>query len=140
MTEEGSSENRSAHRRRMLKAGFIAFNRGYTTLPCVVRDMSETGARLQLDNPTLAPDHFTLHVELDGLKVDCKVVWTRASLFGVAFVGPIERTGRSRTQVVSPGLTGGQTGETPEERDRSKPQDSPVSHYQSRRPTFGKRR
>jgi len=49
-----------AQRHRVLKGARIVFNHLSSSFSCVVRDISETGARLQLDVPIGIPDSFEL--------------------------------------------------------------------------------
>ncbi len=63
----GMSDNhRTADRRRVLKAGTIAYNQRYSTLPCTVRDLSATGARLRISDVALVPTHFDLLIDLEA--------------------------------------------------------------------------
>lgn len=92
-------QNRRADRRRQLKAAIIAFNDRHSTLPCSLRDISDKGARLDVD-ATKVPDTFELIVELDGLEARCEVVWRRKTVVGVRFLEPPTHTKPRRTQVV----------------------------------------
>jgi hypothetical protein len=94
------SESRSTQRRRVLKGGIVAFNERFSTLPCMIRDISATGARLRIDGSINAPDTFELIVELDGLEADCEVVWRKGSEIGVRFTSPPRTLTPRRTQVV----------------------------------------
>lgn len=85
----------------MIKAGVIAYSGGYVTLQCVVRDFSDTGAKLAVEGSVEAPDTFSLQVEIDGVEVDCRVVWRRGKEVGVVFEGPIRHTEKRRTQVIN---------------------------------------
>jgi hypothetical protein len=49
---------RAAPRNRVLKAGTIEF--GDSAITCIVRNMSDTGALLDVATPVGIPDHFTL--------------------------------------------------------------------------------
>lgn len=86
---------------RLLKGGIIAFSARHATLPCVVRDISETGARLQVKQVTSVPDTFELIVELDGLEVPAEVVWRSASEVGIRFLGALNWVQPKRAQAVS---------------------------------------
>ena len=97
-TEE--EPTRSAPRRRMLKGGVICFNERHSTLACAVRDVSEKGARLRISGSIDAPDTFELFIELDGVWVDCEVVWRGAGEIGVRFTSAMVRQAPSRKQVV----------------------------------------
>jgi hypothetical protein len=102
MTETGSTNaKRNADRRRVLKAGVIAYNGRHVTLPCGVRDLSQVGARLQVDGSVSAPDTFELLVDLDGLEAACEVVWRRGSEIGVRFLEPPRIVDKKREQVVN---------------------------------------
>jgi hypothetical protein len=72
-----------APRRRVLKAGSITFGGG--TIDCTVRNVSETGAALEIASPLYIPDRFTLVVQTDQLKRRCHIVWRKQRLIGVAF-------------------------------------------------------
>ena len=100
-THRIGSETRSAPRRRILKAGFIAYNDRHSTLPCTVRDLSTTGARLRVNCSVAAPDTFELIIELDGLEVDCHVVWRKATDIGVRFLSAPRIVAAKRVQVVN---------------------------------------
>ena len=93
-------ENRDSPRKRLLKGGVIAFSARHATLPCVVRDISETGARLQVEQASTVPDTFELIVDLDGLEVPCAVVWRKLNEVGVAFTAAPSRVAPKRAQVV----------------------------------------
>lgn len=99
MTETKLPSARTAPRRKQLKAGIISFNNRHSTLPCSVRDISDTGARLEAAAASV-PDTFMLIVELDGLEADCEVVWRKVNFVGVRFTGPPRRSGPKRIQVI----------------------------------------
>jgi hypothetical protein len=92
---------RSTPRRKQLKSGIIAFHGRHSTLPCRVREISETGARLEVENAQV-PNTFELLIELDGLEASCAVVWRRGSLVGVMFTSPPKIRPPKRVQVVTP--------------------------------------
>jgi len=94
------TEPRGVTRRRLLKGGVVSYNNRHSTIPCTVRDISDTGARLAVQGSVNAPDTFELFIELDGIRIGCRVVWRRASLVGVAFTTPVERVAPARKQVV----------------------------------------
>jgi PilZ domain len=72
-----------APRRRVLKAGSIMF--GGSTIDCTVRNVSGTGAALEVASPLYIPDRFTLVVQTDQLRRSCHVVWRQERRIGVAF-------------------------------------------------------
>jgi hypothetical protein len=95
-----SADNRKSPRRRVLKAGLIAFNNRHSTLQCTVRDMSGGGARLLTAGSINAPDTFELIIELDGMEVNCAVVSRSATEVRVKFTSPIRQAPLTRIQVV----------------------------------------
>jgi hypothetical protein len=77
-------EHRIAPRRRLLKAGRISFGGG-AAIDCTVRNLSETGAALEVTSPVGIPEHFTLVIEADHSHVPCRVVWRKERRIGVHF-------------------------------------------------------
>ena len=74
-------EKRTSQRHRVLKAGTIEFNGG--GIDCAVRNLSATGAALEVASPVGIPAHFTLFT--DGSHFPCRVIWRREKRIGVAF-------------------------------------------------------
>jgi hypothetical protein len=80
-------ESRIAPRYRVNKRATI--NHGGDKYPCTVRDISSTGAALELsDSAALLRNvkAFTLLIPEDRLKLSCRVVWQRDYRMGVTFV------------------------------------------------------
>ena len=75
--------HRSVPRRRILKAGSIEC--GGDAIDCNVRNLSETGAALDVLSPLYIPDRFTLVVRTDQLKRPCHIIWRKQKRIGVAF-------------------------------------------------------
>jgi PilZ domain len=75
--------HRIAPRRRVLKTGSIQFGGG--AIDCSVRNVSETGAALEVVTPLFIPDHFTLFVPSDQVKRPCHIVWRKEKRIGIAF-------------------------------------------------------
>lgn len=82
------SERRTFGRKQLLKVGVVTLNAGQSTVPCVVRDLSDHGASLQLQSPTALPERFELAVELDGLKTHCQIIRRQVDGVGVRFIDP----------------------------------------------------
>jgi hypothetical protein len=76
-------ETRRAPRRRVLKAGSITFGGG--AIDCTVRNISATGAALEVVSPLYIPDRFNLIVQSDNLNRPCRIVWRQHRRIGVAF-------------------------------------------------------
>lgn len=79
-------DDRRQHPRfRTLKAGRIEFNRRLNVVDCIVRNMSEGGACLQVEDPSWLPKQFDLAIPIDGLKRACRVAWRTRDRLGVAY-------------------------------------------------------
>jgi hypothetical protein len=79
-------EGRIAPRYRVNKRATIDY--GGDKYPCTVRDISSSGAALELsDSATLVrrAKAFTLVIPDDRLRLWCRVVWQRDYRMGVAF-------------------------------------------------------
>ena len=76
-------KKRAANRKRVLKAGSIEFGGG--AIDCTVRNISETGAALEVVTPLFIPDRFTLFVQTDHVRRPCHIVWRKEKRIGVAF-------------------------------------------------------
>jgi hypothetical protein len=76
-------ETRIASRHRVMKAGTIEF--GSTAIDCMVRNLSVTGAALEVSNQIGIPAKFTLVVPGDELHLVCNIVWRSEYRIGVAF-------------------------------------------------------
>lgn len=76
-------EKRGADRLRVLKAGTIEFGGG--AINCMVRNLSDSGAALDVASPVGIPDHFTLVLPADGHYTSCRVIWRKEKRIGVAF-------------------------------------------------------
>ena len=74
---------RASPRKRVLKAGTIEF--GGSAITCMVRNMSDTGAMLDVATPVGIPDHFTLVLRANGRRMPCRVAWRKEKRIGVAF-------------------------------------------------------
>jgi hypothetical protein len=76
-------ETRRNPRYRVRMVGSIEFGRG--PIDCTVRDLSISGAALDVESQTVIPAKFTLAVPGGGLHLPCHVVWRRPYRIGVAF-------------------------------------------------------
>jgi two-component system cell cycle response regulator len=124
-------------RLRVLKSAHVFYDEGKISHPCVVRDISERGARLRFQNPVLLPERFWLEVELDAYKVECKMAWSHGLEMGVSFCGERIETKKVRIQVVRP--TFGNINDDGTSKDGSE-QDDSFRPRPRQGPVFGKKR
>lgn len=100
-------ERRFAGRRQRSLPAYILSDRLTAAVPCIVRDLSSTGAKLELvlgrDTPVTSvdglSDDFVLYVMVDEVEMDCAVAWRRGTMIGVRFTG-IARHRPRRTSTV----------------------------------------
>lgn len=79
------AERRSETRHRVFKGGRLSFNKGYGALECVVRNLSERGARLALGETTAVPNAFDLEIAGEGMARTAHVRWRSPTAVGVEF-------------------------------------------------------
>jgi hypothetical protein len=63
--------------------------RGRSPIPCVMRDVSEGGALLEVSRPEWLPARFRLMIEANGFAADCEVMHRTAEAVGVCFAAPM---------------------------------------------------
>jgi hypothetical protein len=86
MTDESADPRRISQRRRALKGAKLVLS-NWSVIDCTIRDMSETGARLEFGGPTDIPDEFRLLVVSSNLLVPARRVWQHGLLAGIQFTG-----------------------------------------------------
>ncbi len=98
--EAAAAEARTLVERRFAKRKAAATNALILSpdisvpITCMVRDISSTGARLELmksaENPlggrAKLPGTFTINLRLDRMEVDCAIVWRNGPFVGVRFL------------------------------------------------------
>jgi len=95
------ADKRQARRMRVLMSGNISLPGDLSTFTCTVRNLSESGAMIVFSDLTPVPEHFSLHVELSGFKVDCEKIWHDGLTFGVRFLSEREPVKSLRQQMVN---------------------------------------
>ena len=75
-------ERRIAPRRNTFIQATIAM--GFTTMPCIVRNVSETGAKLEVGRVNGIPDRFDLIVP-GHRPQPCRVAWRALKEIGVEY-------------------------------------------------------
>lgn len=85
---------RLSSRLRTLKGARIIGANGYPVRPCVVRNLSMTGAMLLIDDGPAAGERFLLLLDSDGRPRLCEVAWVSRSEIGVRFLPAAPTPGR----------------------------------------------
>ena len=80
------SENRRESRQRTFLKGRIVFNNGASSMDCLVRDLSSSGARLALSETTTLPEMFELYIPQKDRSYRSSLRWRRSDGIGITFV------------------------------------------------------
>lgn len=83
-SQEPGDERRKEPRRRQYRGGKMVFNDLFSAVDCLVRDISDSGARLECENPQFIPRHLLLQLG-DHESFECEVVWKSRTGLGVRF-------------------------------------------------------
>lgn len=81
------SDHRAATRHHTQRTGIVEFDNScgsIISVPCTIRDVSATGARLQLNSSAWVPEQFSV-IFTSGLRKACRLAWRRDRLIGSAF-------------------------------------------------------
>lgn len=78
-------EKRAAPRLRHLKAARIVFNGRSSTMSCILRDASASGARLECGEPYLLPREFDIVMRGEDVGRRARRVWIDGPEMGVRF-------------------------------------------------------
>ena len=97
MTED---ERRRSQRHRTLKAGKIILSRGASVIDCTVRNLSETGACIEVDSIVGIPSTFEF-VLPERCYRTCRVVWANGGRLLSRFTAPARRVSPF-DQILSP--------------------------------------
>jgi hypothetical protein len=79
------NERRSVARHKSFLQGRIFFNNRRTSLDCLIRDISEHGARLKFSGMVSTPDLIELHIPSKEESYRAKVQWRNGDEIGVCF-------------------------------------------------------
>lgn len=80
------SDRRSQDRRRVLKGATLTFNKGYGAFECVVKNLSENGARLAFGDVAAVPSQFDIRIGGETGLRRALVQWRSGSSIGVRIV------------------------------------------------------
>jgi hypothetical protein len=77
-------ERRAVSRRRTFLKGVLTFNSGNSSEDCLVRDLTETGALIELPHPE-APGSFDLLIPSKAMRSSARIVWRVGGRMGLRF-------------------------------------------------------
>ena len=80
-----AASNRAEVRKRCFMTATISFNKGLTTCACVIRNLSESGARLDVASPLALPTFFHLYIPAQQKQRYAELKWRSDSEAGIEF-------------------------------------------------------
>jgi hypothetical protein len=78
-------ERRQSTRRRVIYGGVVGYNRRRTTVECVIRNLSDTGAYVEFDDPAVLPEIVDLLIAKKNRAFTARVAWRQPNGVGLAF-------------------------------------------------------
>jgi hypothetical protein len=78
-------ERRRTARQKSFLRGRVEFDNGRSSFDCLIRDMSELGARIIFSDVVNLPNLFSFHVPQKGQSMRGQVIWRHGDEIGVAF-------------------------------------------------------
>lgn len=79
------SERRGSRRQKSFLRGFVYFDKRRGAMSCLVRDLSEQGARIILSEAVTIPDNVNLHIPQREETLRARVQWRRGDEIGLVF-------------------------------------------------------
>ena len=81
-------ERRALHRNRTYIGARIVFNLRYSTMDCLVRNLSEDGAKLIFGGVETIPSEFDIFIRNQSDSRRAKMIWRTESEAGIRFISP----------------------------------------------------
>lgn len=85
--EPATSNRRATERQPSFLGGTIIYNRHRWSTPCIVKNLSSTGAKLTAKNLPVLPDSFELHVPQKNATYNVHLKWRAGDVIGVEIDG-----------------------------------------------------
>ena len=79
------AEARRAPRERVLLQASVSYAGGSTSFPCLVTQISATGAKIAVNDDVAMPEYFQIAIPQRGTDCGARLVWRRAGHAGIAF-------------------------------------------------------
>jgi hypothetical protein len=81
-------DRRQNFRGRVYYGGRVAFNERKSTIDCIVRNFTPSGAKIEFANAAMLPDEIDLSIARKGVAYLARIVWRRQHEAGLAFRNP----------------------------------------------------
>jgi hypothetical protein len=79
-------ERRSIVRHKSYMQGRVYFNRRQSSINCIIREFTNTGARLQFPQVAALPDTFEVYIASKDEYFHARAIWNKGSDVGVAWL------------------------------------------------------
>lgn len=93
------TDKRREPRKRTFLKGRIVFNGGSSSMDCLVRDLSDSGARIAIDETLLLPEHFLLEIPQKDRTFTAALRWRDEDGLGVVLDGAAEAAAATQDDV-----------------------------------------
>jgi PilZ domain len=78
-------DRRQGIREKVFLGGVAEFNQRGSTMDCVVRNINERGACVEIDEAARLPESMSLNIPRKGRSFLAKMIWRHANRVGLAF-------------------------------------------------------
>lgn len=85
MTTGPAEDQRDNRRNRTFLGGKIVTNFKGSVIDCLVRNKSETGCQVIVENQNGIPEEFELKIPTTGERYQCVIAWRRQEKIGLKF-------------------------------------------------------
>ena len=87
MLKQSNPDRRGMPRLKSLMAATISFNHGQSVIDCLIRNLSQAGAKLIVSRAVALPDCFDLLIPQKQATRRARIEWRRDDEVGVSFEG-----------------------------------------------------
>ncbi len=102
MSDNPERDRRHEARFKTYKQGLAIFNDGWSTYSCLIREVSEQGAKLSISPQSNLPEHFRLMMVNDKIIIPVERAWRRGDKVGVRFEASSRRTAQGAAKRAAP--------------------------------------
>ncbi len=88
LIDPGPGERRRSPRHRTLKGALVVFGNRQRVLDCLIRNVSDGGAKISLESTRDVPETFELLVPREHVIVSARAVWRTDHEIGLETIGP----------------------------------------------------
>lgn len=89
---DGDHDSREVLRPRTFFGGRLVFRDGSFSFACVIRELSETGARIELPASRLVPQRLYLLSSKKQIAYDAEIIWRKGTAAGLKFHATVDLT------------------------------------------------